>query len=252
LASAVTLASRPSLRNLQAVYRRRHPEWWVGLLIAFSWFAVIASHAKIASLFGSMTAHSPVGFGRAFLDWSLMVFAMMTPLALPSLQFTALNSLRFRRRRAMLIFLVTYTAIWLGFGIVALTGDRLFRAGLGASEGVLLAYALTLAACWQVSGPKRRALIACGRSVPLRPTRVRADISCARYAVQQAWRCLRSCWALMLVMVAAGPGGLVWMVVLSVLIAVEELSSIGQRIQRSTAVIMMVVGAGLLAVHVLT
>jgi predicted metal-binding membrane protein len=198
-----------------------------------------------------MTDHPSPNFGMEFSDWSLMAIAMMVPVALPALQFTALNSLRFRRGRAMLMFLIAYIAIWIAFGIIALTGDRLIRAGLGVSEIVLLAYALVLAAFWQVSGPKRRALIACGRSVPLRPTGIRADISCARYGLQQAWRCLRSCWALMLVMVAAGPAGLVWMVGLSVLIAVEELSSSGLRIQRSSAVVMAVAGAGVLAVHLL-
>jgi predicted metal-binding membrane protein len=199
-----------------------------------------------------MTDHPWPGFGMALSEWSLMAIAMMVPVALPALQFTALNTLRFRRRRAMLIFLVTYTSIWIAFGIVAVTGDRLIRAGLGVSESVSLAYALVLAAFWQVSGPKRRALIACGRSVPLRPTGIRADISCARYGLQQAWRCLRSCWALMIIMIAASPGSLVWMVGLSTLISVEELSSSGLRIQRSSAVVMVIVGAGFLTVHILT
>jgi predicted metal-binding membrane protein len=252
LASFVTPASTPNLRNWQAAYRRRHPEWWVGLLIAFSWFGLVARHSRDVSLFGGMTDHPSPGFGFAFWDWALMAFAMMVPVAFPALQFTALNSLRFRRRRAMLMFLVIYTLIWFAFGIVALSGVRLIRAGLDVSDGVLLAYVLALAAFWQVSGPKRRALIACGKSVPLRPTGIRADISCARYGFQQAWRCLRSCWALMLVMIAAGPGGLGWMFGLSVLIAVEELSSAGLRIQRPSAVVMVVAGAGFLAVQLLT
>jgi predicted metal-binding membrane protein len=251
LASVVTSASTPNLRDWQAIYRRRHPEWWVGLLIAFSWIAMIARHGGNVSVFRGMTDHPSPGFGLALSDWALMMFAMMVPVALPALHFTALNSLRFRRGRAMLIFLVTYTVIWIAFGIVALSGDRLVRVELSVSEGVLMAYALALAAPWQVSGPKRRALIACGRSLPLRPTGMRADISCARYGLQQAWRCFRSCWALMLVIVAAGPGSLVWMIGLSVLIAVEELSSAGLRIQRPSAIVLVVAGASVLVFSIL-
>jgi predicted metal-binding membrane protein len=251
LASVVTSAPSSSLRDWQAIYRRRHPEWWVGLLIAFSWIAMIARHGGNVSVFRSMTDHPSPGFGLALSDWALMMFAMMVPVALPALHFTALNSLRFRRGRAMLIFLVTYTVIWIAFGIVALAGDRLIRAVLHVSEGVLLAYALTLAAFWQVSGPKRRALIACGRSVPLRPTGTRADISCARYGFQQAWRCIRSCWALMLVMVAAGPAVLAWTIGLSVLIAMEELSPSGLRIQRLSAIVLVVAGASHLVFGIL-
>jgi len=99
----------------------------------------------------------------------------------------------------------------------------------------LLAVVLAVAGAWQLTRAKRRALFACGRTVALPPLGRRADAACTRYAVLQAWRCVKSCWAIMLVMVVVGHSSLVWMVALTALVVAEELTVSGRRLTRPAA-----------------
>jgi predicted metal-binding membrane protein len=230
-----------SVLDRQALFRRYHPEWWIGLLAGAAWVFLIWTHtAELTMLTGSVMPDraSPTP-GRELADWALMAGAMMLPLALPALQFTALNSLRFRRQRAMSLFLVAYTSIWLGFGIVAILFNWLMVDIAGISQRLLLVEALAIAGFWQVSRPKMRALNSCSRAVSLRPLGLRADLSCVHYGVQTGWRCLRSCWALMMVLAFVGHGSLLWMVAVSAFIIAEELTSVGLRLQRPSGFILM-------------
>jgi predicted metal-binding membrane protein len=99
-----------------------------------------------------------------------------------------------------------------------------------------------MAAIWQLTRTKRRALFACRRTVPLPPVGRRADAGCARFALLQGWRCVVSCWALMLIMLMVGHAGLIWMVVLTALILVEELTRLGRRLLRPSAAALAFVG----------
>jgi predicted metal-binding membrane protein len=164
------------------------------------------------------------------------VVAMMVPATLPAVRYVALNSMRRRRMRAMAVYTVVYVAAWVAFGLAALGAHHLLRAHLGLGDSLLLAVALAVAAGWQLTRAKRRALYACGRTVALPPVGRRADAGCARYALLHARRCMRSCWALMLVMVAAGHSSLPWMAALTALVAAEELTVRGRAVTRPAAV----------------
>ncbi len=239
MASVFTPAT--SILDRQALFRRYHPEWWIGVLAGVAWVFLIWTHAaELTMLRGSaMPGQASPALGRELADWTLMAVAMMLPLALPALQFTALNSLRFRRQRAMALFLTAYMSIWLGFGIVAILFNWLMVDIAGISQRLLLVEALAIAGFWQVSRPKMRALNACAKAVSLRPLGLRADLSCVHYGAQTGWRCLRSCWALMMVLVFVGHGGLLWMVAVSAFIIAEELTSVGLRLQRPSGFILM-------------
>ena len=141
----------------------------------------------------------------------------------------ALNSLRARRQWAMALYTAVYVAVWAAFGALALLLVRGVHAALMLDDRALLVLALIAAATWQLTRAKRRAVLACRRTVPLPPAGLRADLGCARFAVAQALRCVRSCWALMVVMAFAGHASPVWMVALTALIAAEELTVAGRR-----------------------
>jgi predicted metal-binding membrane protein len=111
-----------------------------------------------------------------------------------------------------------------------IAGYQLVRASLAIDDRALLTLALALAATWQLTRAKRRAVLACKRTVPLPPVGWRADLGCVRFAMAQALRCLRSCWALMAVMVVVGHASLVWMAALAALAWVEELAVAGRRL----------------------
>ena len=131
--------------------------------------------------------------------WALMSFTMMVPAALPAVRHVAINSLRWRRRRAVGEFLAVYLGIWVAFGAIAL-GLLALLPSARTDTTVALVLALALAAAWQLTPQKRRALLACHRSSPLPPRGWRATAGVLRFAGRNGGACLGSCWAMMLVM----------------------------------------------------
>lgn len=186
------------------------------------------------------------GVLEALAGWGLMSVAMMLPVALPAVRHVGLNSIRRRRQRAMALYVAVYVGIWVGFGIIVLVGERWLRDAADLDSRVLLAFALAVAAGWQVTRFKRRALFQCRRTVPLPPVGLKADAGCARFAVRQGWRCVTSCWALMTVMAIVGHDGIVVMAAMSALIMMEELTRVGRRLLRPSAG-MLALASGLVA-----
>lgn len=170
-----------------------------------------------------------------------MSVAMMVPVTLPALRHVGLNSFAYRRRRSMLVYAATYVGLWVVFGIVALTAHLvLLRAGVDSR--LLLASTLGVAAGWQLTRFKRRAVLRCRRTVALPPVGLRADAACGRFALAQGWRCVVSCWALMAVMAVVGHVHLLAMVALTVLVLVEELTLLGRRLLQPSAVALALAG----------
>jgi predicted metal-binding membrane protein len=136
--------------------------------------------------------------------WFVMVVAMMFPMVLGPVRITAARSLWSRRHRAISGFLMGYLGPWMVFGIaasVAVSGlgtqtraEPLAAAALGFGAAVL----------WQITPIKRRAVLACHRTLPIAPSGWRADRDCLRYGWMVGSSCLVSCWALMLACVLAG------------------------------------------------
>jgi predicted metal-binding membrane protein len=158
-------------------------------------------------------------------SWLLMSFAMMVPATLPAVRHVALNSIDARRARAMTLYVAAYLAVWGLFGVVAfaLFGVSRTLFGFATTDRVLLAIVLVIATVWQLTRIKRRAIVACKRTVPLPPDGLRADRACMRFGMMQAWRCLLACWPLMLLMAAMPhPHPLLPMIALTAIVLVEE------------------------------
>lgn len=220
-------------RRQLALTLRWRPEWRVAIVAVAAWIALLAGLAVHGVLLGPH--HGPFA-GLAV--WTLMVVAMMVPVTLPAVRYVGLNSMRRRQQRAMALYTAVYVGVWVLFGLPALGLDHLLGTHLGISEQVLLAIVLALAGGWQLTRTKRRALYACGRTVPLPPLGRRADAGCARFAVVHGWRCVQSCWAIMLVMVVIGHSSLVWMIALTALVVAEELTVRGRRLTEPAAAVL--------------
>ncbi|MGH2840177.1 MAG: DUF2182 domain-containing protein [Solirubrobacteraceae bacterium] len=199
------------------------PEWPLALAVAAAWIAAV-----VLSATGSAD-HDGAGAATALGGWALMAVAMMGPMALPAVRHVAFNSLRPRRLRAMALYFTVFTAVWVAFGIVALGGERLASDALGVDGRILLAAALAVAAAWQLTPAKRRAIYACTRTVALPPLGRKADAGVTRFALKQGRRSVISCWALMLVMAAAGHMNLAWMAGLTAFVLFEELTLVGRQ-----------------------
>ena len=204
--------------------------------------ATLADMPGMATAGGAAGASAASGLGgvlaavlRGLPMWSLMAAAMMLPAALPAVRHVALNSLRWRRGRAMAEFLAVYLGIWLAFGALLLGALALVpRAGAAAT----FAGALALASMWQLTLPKRRALRACHLSSPLPPRGWRATRGVARFGLRNGAACVGSCWAMMLVAALAGSGRLCWMVGLTAVVYVEKLQERPRRAIRATAALL--------------
>ena len=226
-------------RHQLALTLQWRPEWRVATVAAAAWVALLAGLGMHGADMG--THHAPF-VGLAV--WTLMVVAMMVPVTLPAVRYVGLNSMRRRRQRAMALYTAVYVGVWMVFGLTAIGLDHIVGAHLGISEPLLLAIVLAVAGGWQLTRAKRRALYACGRTVPLPPLGRRADAGCARFAVLHGWRCIQSCWAIMLVMVVIGHSSLVWMIALTALVIAEELTVTGRRLTRPAAGILALAAAG--------
>src|SRR4029077_832088 len=71
--------------------------------------------------------------------------------------------------------------------------------------------ALALAALWQLTPLKRKAMLACHRSRPLPPRGWRARAGGVDFAVHNGGACSAPCWAMSLAAPLAGPASLLWM-----------------------------------------
>ncbi|WP_051782152.1 MULTISPECIES: DUF2182 domain-containing protein [unclassified Streptomyces] len=199
-----------------------------------------SSHHHVSA---PLEVHGASG-SAALAMWALMCVAMMLPAVVPALVHVGTNSLRWRRQRAMATFAAVHLAVWIGYGVLLLTAAPL-RARL--PDDVALACALALAAAWQLTVHKRRALRDCHRSSPLPPSGRRAVAGTVRFGLRQGGACLRSCWALMLVMdVASGRSGmLLWTALLTGIVMTERLA---RKPRRPTQLAAAVLAAAAVAV----
>lgn len=260
------------MRAARAVLRR--PTLWVEAGAAASWAGLILVTAAAKGsdgASGSLWAQGPLwicqtglhaaaghgggheggapGVSAASLVaaapmWALMAGAMMVPPALPSVHHVAVNSLYWRRRRAVAEFLLVFLAIWIAFGVFVL--GAIDNWGATSSRWSLPA-ALLVAAAWQLTPFKVRALSACHRPHPLPPSGWRAMLGTARFGWRDGNACLTSCWAMMLAAVLAGPASLLWMGGVTAVVTAEKLALKPVRASRLVAALLAVSAVGVAA-----
>jgi predicted metal-binding membrane protein len=234
-----------------------HPEWTLALVAVGCWAMLVTLHLRgqmdptamdpMAMDHAAMhhTAGSPPagtgGWLAAQSAWLVMTPAMMLPPALPAARHVALNSRWRRRQRGPAVFAAAYLAVWLLFGLVAVSVARLVK--LPEGGGWPLAAALALAAGWELTATKRRCLRACHQTVPLPPDGWRADAACARFGLRYGRSCLGACWALMLPMAVAGHASPVLMVMLTGIVVAEEGLVKGARLRQPAALVLVAAAA---------
>jgi len=170
--------------------------------------------------------------------WQVMTMAMMVPSSLGFIRMyvaTANNAPDFPR--ALTLFLVAYFAVWSAFALTAFGGDVLVHRTvdslpwLGAHPQTIAALTLWLAAAYQLTPLKEACLKAC-RNPGMYLTRhyQRGALNGMRLGFDHALFCLGCCWALMLVMFAAGVAHLAWMGALAIVMLIEKAVPSGNRI----------------------
>jgi predicted metal-binding membrane protein len=132
-----------------------------------------------------------------------MVIAMMVPLVSGSIRDTAARSLWARRQRAVAGFMAGYLTIWLLAGLAICAAVEGLR-WVHWNPAIAVVVAFCIAAVWQLTPAKTRALRSCHRTLPLAPLGWSADRDSVRFGRLIGVACVGSCWALMAACAATG------------------------------------------------
>ena len=173
--------------------------------------------ASIAASYGLLNPWQPAA------GWTLMIVAMMFPLLVPMIGFVAARNFTVRRERSVALFMGGYGIVWLAtaaFASAALIVARAGLAGLGlaAASGFI---GCALAALWQISAAKQRAVYRCHGTVALQPFGFAADRAAMRFGLLHGARCMRSCLPTM-ALPLLGEHGLLTMAVVFVILLAER------------------------------
>jgi len=219
----------------------------IGILLA----AILAAWgicvwAELSGVAAQFHHHALYESGRPFWisallmlgAWQVMTAAMMLPSSLGFIRmYAAASKSAPEFPLALTLFLAAYFAVWSAFGLTAFAGDmqlhRLVDAWpwLAAHSQLILAGTLGFAALYQLTPLKDACLRACRHpGMYLAKHYQRGAVNGLRIGFGHALFCLGCCWALMLVMFAAGVAHLAWMGVLGVVMLVEKGASGGDRV----------------------
>jgi predicted metal-binding membrane protein len=195
-----------------------------------AWLALVALHA---------TGHA--GDVSATLAlWSLMVAAMMLPTAAPMVRAFADVVAAGRGRVApttTAAFVAGYVIVWLGFAIAAASAQlALADTGLltssGGSTSLVLTAALLLAAgAYQLTPLKAGCASRCRTPMAFLLARWRdGHAGALALGLRHGVDCVGCCWALMALGFVSGVMDPAWMTIAMVLMGVEKLPAVGQRV----------------------
>jgi predicted metal-binding membrane protein len=242
--------------DLGTVRRHRIPPA-VLVTIAMAWLLAVVAQAtgRAAELHHDALIHSrlPVWttLGIFLLAWQVMVAAMMLPSTLPMLRlFGQVSAAQQRPGQIMSSFVGGYAGVWTAFGVAAFLGDDALHHAvhhapwLLARPWVISGSTLAVAGLFQFSGLKDACLAKCRAPGAYLLTRYRRGVGQAfRLGWGHGLFCLGCCWALMLLMFAAGVANLWWMAALAALMVYEKVGRHGKMAASVTGVGLLVLSA---------
>jgi predicted metal-binding membrane protein len=190
--------------------------------------------------------------------WQFMTAAMMLPSSLPMIRLYMLTARPAPAwGQSLSLFLVAYFAIWTAFAIPAFIGDmglhQLVHSWLWLDQHARLIPAATfaLAAVWQVTPLKDACLRECRHPAAfLQRYYARGPRAGLLLGLRHGLFCLGCCWALMMVMFAAGVAHLAWMGVLGLVMVAEKTFPGGHRLARPIGGALAVLAVAAIAIPI--
>ena len=225
-------------------------------VIAFAWVVAIWTEASgVASgLHHHSLYHAVAGGGlplwAAVLQlagaWQVMTAAMMLPSSLPMVRLYAITARRAPYSALSVgLFLSAYFGVWTVFAVAALVGDMglhgLVHSWRWLDENARLIPVATfaLAAVWQLTPLKDACLRECRHpGAFLQRYYRRGPKAGMLLGLRHGLFCLGCCWALMMVMFAAGVAHLAWMGVIGLVMLAEKALPGGDRLAIPVGVIL--------------
>ncbi len=180
----------------------RHPEWWMFGLSLMAWVAMTRDPDSAAGFNLTHSHHHQAksilaAWGAETSTWMLMIVAMMLPLVAGPARDVAQRSLWFRRQRAIVGFLIGYLSVWLLVGIALSLAVSYAITRRLVDPWLAIGLSFFIAAIWQSTSVKRRAVFSCHRTRPVAPDGWEADRDCMYYGWMTGGNCLLNCWAWM-------------------------------------------------------
>jgi len=188
-----------------------------------------------------MPAMSAPSLTALLVMWWLMMAAMMLPSAVPAILLYA--RVRERNRSAngvarTWVFVAGYLAAWLLFSLAAATAQRLLAGPsmmIGNRTGE--AAVLVAAGLYQLSPLKSACLRQCRSPVQFLTRHWRPRWTGAvRLGLLHGAYCVGCCWMLMALLFVGGVMNLLWIVVLTMIVAVEKIVPRGAALGRLAGV----------------
>jgi predicted metal-binding membrane protein len=221
--------------------------------IALAWAAAIAAelggvahyvHHDVLLEDGPPLAVALVAF---LLAWQVMIAAMMLPSSLPLVRlFASASAGQARPSAAMAGFLGGYAAVWSAFGALALVFDLGVHRSVDSigwlheHEWLIGGSVLVLAGAFQFTKLKDACLDKCRHPAQFMIRYYERGVGGGfRLGARHGAYCVGCCWALMLVMFAAGVASLLWMALLTALMVHEKTRPAGRRAAPVTGVTLL-------------
>jgi predicted metal-binding membrane protein len=240
-------------------------------IVAVAWWYLLS----LSSEMGSPLAHGmPVGdattavdvmpgmsvpvwnfayFAAMFLMWAVMMVGMMLPSVAPTVLIYSLVAKQAAKKGSPVAptgaFVSGYLAVWIGFSLVATTGQYLLdRASLltemmASNSNVLGGGLLLVAGGWQLAPLKDQCLQHCRSPFEFISQNWQRGLSGAvRMGVKHGIYCLGCCWAIMALLFVGGVMNLLWIAALSIFVLLEKILPGAGNSRRITGTAMIVVG----------
>lgn len=202
----------------------------------------------------SLIHHGPAvweGLLLFLVAWQAMIAAMMLPSSLPLIRmFDAVSERQQNPGAARAAFLGGYALVWTAFGAQAFLGDvgvHTFVDSIPWLERhpwVIAGSVLAIAGLFQFSGLKEQCLSKCRQPGPYLLSHYRRGAAGGfRLGLGHGLYCLGCCWALMLVMFAAGVATLWWMAALTAVMVYEKIGRHGEAVTPAVGLALLVLSA---------
>jgi predicted metal-binding membrane protein len=238
----------------------------IGAMAATAWVAIWAlgespwghwSHALGPGGHGApLSFASTVSLSVAFITgWVVMTVAMMLPTSLPLLQiFGRLTVSRPNRLQLVLLVIAGYLAAWTLCGVAVFVAAVLIQRTAGASEWLTsypkapIVALFLVAGAFQFSSLKYRCLDKCRSPLSFVTAHwrgARERWRSFRLGLEHGAFCVGCCWALMLLMFAAGTASLVSMLALGGVMAVEKNVSWGRSLSAPLGLALIAAGVAI-------
>jgi len=218
------------------------------LIAAVAWVDVVRSSLGDPDMMMTMFMPMTVSDGFAFVaSWGIMMTAMMLPSALPMIDLYGATqrgaATHGPRGVPVVVFAFVYLAVWAAFGVPVYVAHTFLMALPPDAFAYGIAVVLLAAGAFQLSPLKQACLRVCRSPLGFMLGHWRAGL---RGSLVLGWShavyCLGCCWALMVVLVAAGAMGLAWVLLIAAVVAAEKLLPRGEWIARATGGALLLLG----------